>query len=78
MYPMLLLCLHQLLPLVIAEIGCEGLRARRRFEKCTMRMLVYSLPFFITFRTVPLMKLSGPERNTGVPLCTCLQLASLL
>jgi hypothetical protein len=45
MYPMLLLCLHQLLPLVIAEIGCEGLRASRIFEKCTMRILVNCLSF---------------------------------
>jgi hypothetical protein len=44
MYPKLLLCLHRLLPLVIAEIRCERLRASRRFEKCTMRMLVHCLP----------------------------------
>lgn len=41
MYPMLLLCLHLFLHPVIAGIGCEGLRASRRFEKCTMRMLVH-------------------------------------
>ena len=43
MYPMLLLCLRRLLPLVIAGIGCEGLRASRRLEKCTMRILVHCL-----------------------------------
>jgi hypothetical protein len=65
MYPMLLLCLHRLLPLVIAENRCEGLGASCRFEKCTMRMLVHCLRFCTTFprRLLPLPKLSGPERS---------------
>jgi hypothetical protein len=54
MYPMLLLCLHRLLPLVIAGIGCEELRASRRFEKCTMRILVHCLLLsFATFARPP-------------------------
>ncbi len=45
MYPMLLLCLHRLPPLVITGIDCQGLRASRRPEKYTMRMLVHSLQY---------------------------------
>ena len=40
MYPMSLLCHRRPPPLVIARMGCQGLRVGRRSEKCTMRMVV--------------------------------------
>ena len=58
MYPMSLLCHRRLPPLVIARMGCQGLRASRRSEKYTMRMVVQI--FCSRVCTCPAKDVTGP------------------